>query len=61
MTRQTNGQEPHYAVPTLSAAFAVVHRPVVAAIVNRKAMRVEAVAYEDLRADRQLFSPKHFL
>jgi hypothetical protein len=52
-------------VRTLSAAFAAVRRPVVAATVqmktvNKKALRVEAVAYEDPEGDRQLLSRKRF-
>jgi hypothetical protein len=55
--REKNGQEPQHAVPTLSAAFPTVRRPVVAVIVhigtvNRRPLIasltvVKAVAHKD--------------
>jgi hypothetical protein len=52
------GRSPQHAVPTLSAALAMVRRPIVAVIVdvgtaNRRPLIVEAIAHKDLGGDRQ--------
>jgi hypothetical protein len=61
-----NGQEPHHAVPTLSAVLPLVRHPVFAVIVQTetascRSLIVEAVANKDLEGYRQLFPPKHLL